>query len=302
MPVVKDKSKSKQKTKDKVKVKAKAKAKASAKVVSNIQNKIIIGEMPKKRRATTNKGRKVTKSSPQEQYRQPITNVFQPQVASFQPPSPFVNTSTRLLELQPNFNLLTERVNRLESSSLLRTAPQQAQQVQLEIPILEAQPIEEPYMEKMASDSVIDYYNELDARASKAQKQLLPEEIEVKPFRGRRPDMPKKVEPPLIPYEEPIKSEPMENPEELVASLEPSDETFEITPSKKARKTNEQKLETKLRQEVRTARGRLDDAVSRFNNNSQLGRASNYDIKRRDDAEKNLAQAEKNLELFYTNR
>lgn len=300
MPVVKDKSKSKSKTKDKApKAKAKAKAKASAKVVSNIQNKIIIGEMPKKRRASTNKGRKVTKSSPQEQFR---PSPIQLQVSSFQPPTPFVNTSTRLLDLQPNLNVLTERVNRLESSSLLRNAPQQAQQVQLEIPILEAQPIEEPYMEKMASDSVIDYYNELDARAAKKERQLIPDEIDVEPYRGRRPDMPKKVEPPLISREEPIKSEPMENPEELVASLEPSEETFQITPSKKSRKTDEQKLETKLRQEVRTARGRLDDAVSRFNNNSQLGRASNYDIKRRDDAEKNLAQAEKNLELFYTNR
>jgi hypothetical protein len=273
MPVVKDKSKSKQKTKDKVKVKAKAKAKASAKVVSNIQNKIIIGEMPKKRRASTKKGKRIT-SSPQEQYRQPITNVFQPQVASFQPPSPFVNTSTRLLELQPNFNLLTERVNRLESSSLLRTAPQQA------IPLAEVQP-----MEDMAADNVIDYYNELDARATKAQKQLLP-------------DMPKKVKPPLIPSEQPIKSEPMENPEELVAGLT----TPPSAPARKSRRTDEQKLETKLRQEVRTARVRLDDAVSRFNNNSQYKGASNYDIMRRDDAEKKLAEAEKNLELFYTNR
>ena len=292
MPVVKDKSKSKSKTKDKApKAKAKAKAKASAKVVSNIQNKIIIGEMPKKRRASTNKGRKVTKSSPQEQFR---PSPIQLQVSSFQPPTPFVNTSTRLLDLQPNLNVLTERVNRLESSSLLRNAPQQA------IPLAEAQPMEA--MEAMAADSVIDYYNELDQRAAKKERQLIPDEIDVEPYRGRRPDMPKKVEPPLISREEPIKSEPMENPEELVASLEPSEETFEITPSKKARKTNEQKLETKLRQEVRTARGRLDDAVSRFNNKSQLGGASNYDIRRRDEAEKNLAQAEKNLELFYTNR
>jgi hypothetical protein len=122
MPVVKDKTKSKPKAKSKaqVKQKAKAKAKASAKVVSNIQNKIIIGDMPKKRKVSTAKGKKTTKSTPQEQYRQPITNVFQPQVASFQPPTPFVNSTTRLLEEQPKFNLLTERVNRLEAASLIR--------------------------------------------------------------------------------------------------------------------------------------------------------------------------------------
>lgn len=153
MPVVKDKTKSKSKAKDKaqIKQKAKAKAKASAKVVSNIQNKIIIGEMPKKRKASTAKGRKTTKSTPQEQYRQPITNVFQPQVASFQPPTPFVNNTTRLLEQQPNFNLLTERVNRLEAASLVRPT---AKETPVLVPLryAEAEPevimYEEPIIER----------------------------------------------------------------------------------------------------------------------------------------------------------
>lgn len=319
MPAVKDKTKSKSKAKDKaqLKQKAKAKAKASAKsnVVSNIQNKIIIGEMPKKRKASTTKGRKTTKSSPQEQFRQPITNVFQPQVSSFQPPSPFVNTSTRLLELQPNLNVLTERVNRLESSSLIRPqAPEpNAPIVQGQVILPEAEPIPPSPIDyynsaaynksndDLVNDSVVDYWNEVDARAAKAQRQLLQDEFAFQSNRERIPKIPKKVEPPLIPpetYKEPIKSEPMENPEELVAGLT----TPPPAPVKKSRKTDEQKLETKLRQEVRTARDRFQNANSRFEINSKFGGASNYDIRRRDEAEKNLAEAEKNLEDFYNSK
>lgn len=98
------------KTKDtKPKTKVKAKAKASAKVVSNIQNKIIIGDVSKKKRAP----RKSKKPVPSGPYI-PTTQ--------FSPSQPFVSYQTRLLDEQPKVNLLTERVNKLELASLYRPA------------------------------------------------------------------------------------------------------------------------------------------------------------------------------------
>lgn len=98
------------KTKD-TKTKSKAKAKASAKVVSNIQNKIIIGDVKKSKRKSARKSK--PRSAP------PAYSI---PVSSFGPSQPFMSFQTRLLEDQPKVNLLAERVNRLELASLYRPA------------------------------------------------------------------------------------------------------------------------------------------------------------------------------------
>jgi hypothetical protein len=98
------------KTKD-TKTKSKAKAKASAKVVSNIQNKIIIGDVRKPRKKGARKSK--PRSAP------PAYNI---PISSFGPSQPFMSFQTRLLEEQPKVNLLAERVNRLELASLYRPA------------------------------------------------------------------------------------------------------------------------------------------------------------------------------------
>lgn len=298
------KSKSKSKPKPKVAVKAKS----SAKVVSNIQNKIVIGDIkPKAKRRSTKKGGVVSRPSTT------IQNVYQPQVASYAQPSPFMNSSTRLLEEQPRFNLLNERINRLELASLYRPEqPQQQQQnipiVQGTLPVAEAMAIPEEPMKAEAPD----YFDSQYARGLEKAQRLI-KDSDNEPFGNfkREPRIPKKEKKELIdlsadewesfPWEDiPIKSEPVEEPvksdqPELVAVGETQ------TPMKKGRKTDREKMETKLRADVRYARDKYNDAVITIDVKSKFGGPLPSNIKRKELWEERLKEAEKALEEFYIN-
>lgn len=287
------KSKSKSKPKPKVAVKAKS----SAKVVSNIQNKIVIGDIKPKAKRRSKKGTAVSRPSTT------IQNVYQPQVASFSQPSPFMSSSTRLLEEQPRFNLLNERVNRLELASLYR--PEQPQQ---NIPIAEAMAIPEEPIKAEAPD----YFDSQYARSLEKAQRLI-KDSDNEPFTNfkREPRIPKKEKKELIdlsadewesfPWENtPIKSEPVEEPvksdqPELVAVGETQ------TPAKKERKTDRQKMETKLRADVRYARDKYNDAVITIDVKSKFGGPLPSNIKRKELWEERLKEAEKALEEFYIN-
>jgi hypothetical protein len=268
------------KVKAKSKAKAKAKAKASAKVVSNIQNKIIIGDVKSKAKKRAPRKQGGVKSAPTT-----IQNIYQPQVASYAQPSPFVNSSTRLLEEQPRMNLLAERLNRLELASLYRPAQQQ------NIPMAEAMAIPEEPMKAEAPD----YFDSQYARSLEKAQNLI--ENEKEPINNfiREPRIPKKKPNLLIEEdEEPVKSDV---PEPVAIGTPEKTES----PDKKTRKTDRQKMETKLRTDVRNARAKYNDAMITINVKSQYGGPLPSNIKRKELWEQRLTQAEKALEEFYNN-